>query len=170
MAKKANRWQRALIVLTRGGVFSPEQLCKEMNYKSLYRISSVILNTKNRGGAIVKSVRNGRKVTGYELVNVNEMKELIKNKGLDSSSPVKVAKAKASPKVAVVETPKVVKAAKVVKAPKTPKVVKAMVPVAAVVSKEVNEFAPVDVLDMIDSNITDFEDREFAQDFIDGRL
>jgi hypothetical protein len=84
MAKKANRWQRALTILARGGVFSSEQLCKEMNYESLYRVSSVVLDTKIYAGAVIKTVRNGRKVTGYELVNVNEMKELIKNKGFDT--------------------------------------------------------------------------------------
>ena len=166
MAKSPARFDRALLVLTKGGVFTAEQICKEMNYDAVYRISAVILDTKLAAGAVVRTVRDGRKVTGYELVNVDEMKAYLKDKGFESFAPTKATKAS---KVATVKAPKAPKVA-TVKAPAKPKATKVAKAPVAVAPVAVKEAAPVDVLDSIDTDITDFEDREFAQDFVDGKM
>lgn len=158
MAKSPRTCDRLLMVLVnRKGVVTESDIATEMQYDSMYRISTEFWRLKKRG-AVIKTVRDGRKVAGYELVNVDEMKSYLNDKGFASFAPTKAVKA---PKVATVKAPKA--PAK----PKAPKVAKAPVAVAPV---EVKEAAPVDVLDAIDTDITDFEDREFAQGFAEGKV
>lgn len=154
---KSNRWQKALTVLSRGGVFSAEDLCKEMQYNSVYRVSSIVLDTKIFAGAVIKTVRSGRKVTGYQLVNVDEMKKLVSDKGFVSLTSKSVAK-----QTATVAKVVAVKSAKVPKSPKQSKAPSVEMPT------KVKTIAPVDVLDMIDTGVADFEDREYASQYVRG--
>jgi hypothetical protein len=149
MAKTPRTCDRLLMVLVnRKGVVTETDIASEMQYDSMYRISTEFWRLKKRG-AVIKTVRDGRKVTGYELVNVDEMKSYLNNKGFASFTPAKSVK---TAKTATVKTPKV----KTEKAPVVQKTAPATV-------------APVDVLDEIDTDITDFEDREFAQEFAEGK-
>lgn len=164
---KSNRWQKAVIVLSQGGVFSAEKLCKEMGYDCVYRVSNVLLDTKIFAGAIIKSVRDGRKVVGYELVNIDEMKQLIAS-GVFAAS---ATKAVAKPKTATVKTAvaKTAKATKPVKAKKvTPVPVRAGDSLDGIMSAMAKSSAkkPVNLLDEIDTDVADFEDRQFAEAYI----
>lgn len=151
MAKSPRTCDRLLMVLVnRKGAVSESDIAAEMQYDSMYRISTEFWRLKKRG-AVIKTVRDGRKVTGYELVNVDEMKTYLNGKGFASFTPTKVAKT-AKPKA-----PAKTAAAKTVKAPVVEKTAAATV-------------APVDVLDEIDTDITDFEDRAFAEDVVSGRV
>jgi hypothetical protein len=159
---KSNRWQKAVVVLTQGGVFSAEQLCKEMEYDCVYRVSNVLLDTKIFAGAVIKSVRDGRKVVGYELVNIDEMKQLISGGAFASSTATKaVAKVAKTPKV-----PKVTKPAKAKKI--TPVVMPAGDSLQGIMNAMAKSSAkkPVDLLDEIDTDIEDFEDRQFAEAYV----
>lgn len=154
MAKAPRTCDRLLMVLVnRKGVVTEKDISSEMQYDSMYRISTEFWRLKKRG-AVIKTVRDGRKVSGYELVNVDEMKKYLNNKGFTSFTPArpvktaKVATVKASTKIATAPA----KAAKTVKA----------------VAAPAKAVAPVDVLDEIDTDITDFEDREFAQGVAKG--
>ena len=150
MAKTPRTCDRLLMVLVnRKGVVTETDIASEMQYDSMYRISTEFWRLKKRG-AVIKTVRDGRKVTGYELVNVDEMKSYLNNKGFASFTPAKAVK---TAKTATVKTPKV----KTEKAPVVQKTAPATV-------------APVDVLDEIDTDITDFEDRAFAEDVVSGRV
>ena len=164
---KSNRWQKAIIVLSQGGVFSAEKLCKEMGYDCVYRVSNVLLDTKIFAGAVIKSVRDGRKVVGYELVNIDEMKQLIAS-GVFAAS---ATKAVAKPKTTTVKTAvaKTAKAAKPVKAKKvTPVPVRAGDSLDGIMSAMAKSSAkkPVNLLDEIDTDVEDFEDRQFAEAYI----
>ena len=164
---KSNRWQKAIIVLSQGGVFSAEKLCKEMGYDCVYRVSNVLLDTKIFAGAIIKSVRDGRKVVGYELVNIDEMKQLIAS-GVFAAS---ATKAVAKPKTATVKTAvaKTAKATKPVKAKKvTPVTMPAGDSLDGIMSAMAKSSAkkPVNLLDEIDTDVEDFEDRQFAEAYI----
>jgi len=161
---KSNRWQKAIVVLSQGGVFSAEKLCEEMEYDCVYRVSNVLLDTKIFAGAIIKSVRDGRKVVGYELVNIDEMKQLIASGAFASSATKAVAK----PKTTTVKTP-VAKTAKPVKAKKvTPVPVRAGDSLDGIMSAMAKSSAkkPVNLLDEIDTDVEDFEDRQFAEAYI----
>ena len=161
---KSNRWQKAIVVLSQGGVFSAEKLCEEMEYDSVYRVSNVLLDTKIFAGAIIKSVRDGRKVVGYELVNIDEMKQLIASGAFSATATKAVAKPKTTTvKTAVAKTAKPVKAKKVTPAP---------VPAGDSLDGIMNAMAkssakkPVNLLDEIDTDVEDFEDRQFAEAYI----
>jgi len=161
---KSNRWQKAIVVLTQGGVFSAEKLCEEMEYDCVYRVSNVLLDTKIFAGAIIKSVRDGRKVVGYELVNIDEMKQLIASGAFASSATKAVAKPKTTTvKTAVAKTAKPVKAKKV-----TPVPVRAGDSLDGIMSAMAKSSAkkPVNLLDEIDTDVEDFEDRQFAEAYI----
>jgi len=164
---KSNRWQKAIVVLSQGGVFSAEKLCEEMEYDCVYRVSNVLLDTKIFAGAIIKSVRDGRKVVGYELVNIDEMKQLIASGAFAASATKAVAK----PKTTTVKTAvaKTAKAAKPVKAKKvTPVPVRAGDSLDGIMSAMAKSSAkkPVNLLDEIDTDVADFEDRQFAEAYI----
>ena len=161
---KSNRWQKAIVVLSQGGVFSAEKLCEEMEYDCVYRVSNVLLDTKIFAGAIIKSVRDGRKVVGYELVNIDEMKQLIASGVFAASATKAVAKPKtATVKTAVAKTAKPVKAKKV-----TPVPVRAGDSLDGIMSAMAKSSAkkPVNLLDEIDTDVEDFEDRQFAEAYI----
>ena len=164
---KSNRWQKAIVVLAQGGVFSAEKLCEEMEYDCVYRVSNVLLDTKIFAGAIIKSVRDGRKVVGYELVNIDEMKQLIASGAFAASATKAVAK----PKTTTVKTAvaKTAKATKPVKAKKvTPVPVRAGDSLDGIMSAMAKSSAkkPVNLLDEIDTDVEDFEDRQFAEAYI----
>ena len=161
---KSNRWQKAIVVLSQGGVFSAEKLCEEMQYDSVYRVSNVLLDTKIFAGAIIKSVRDGRKVVGYELVNIDEMKQLIASGAFAATATKAVAK----PKTTTVKTA-VAKAANPAKAKKvTPVPVRAGDSLDGIMSAMAKSSAkkPVNLLDEIDTDVEDFEDRQFAEAYI----
>lgn len=164
---KSNRWQKAIVVLSQGGVFSAEKLCEEMQYDSVYRVSNVLLDTKIFAGAIIKSVRDGRKVVGYELVNIDEMKQLIASGAFASSATKAVAK----PKTTTVKTA-VAKTAKATKPVKAKKVTPVTMPAGDSLDGIMNAMAkssakkPVNLLDEIDTDVEDFEDRQFAEAYI----
>ena len=164
---KSNRWQKAIVVLSQGGVFSAEKLCEEMEYDCVYRVSNVLLDTKIFAGAIIKSVRDGRKVVGYELVNIDEMKQLIASGAFAASATKAVAK----PKTTTVKTA-VAKTAKATKPVKAKKVTPVTMPAGDSLDGIMNAMAkssakkPVNLLDEIDTDVEDFEDRQFAEAYI----
>ena len=164
MAKAPRTCERLLMVLiNKNGVVTESEIAQEMQYDSMYRISTEFWRLKKRG-AVIKTIRDGRKVSGYELVNTSEMEKYLNDKGILSFAPSKVATPAKAPKVvAPAKTAKV----KAPKAPAKTKVTKAPVAVDEV---ESSKPAIVDVLDEIDTSITDFEDREFAQGFAEGKI
>ena len=138
-----------------------------MESDCVYRVSNVLLDTKIFAGAVIKSVRDGRKVVGYELVNIDEMKQLIASGAFAASATKAVAK----PKTTTVKTAvaKTAKATKPVKAKKvTPVPVRAGDSLDGIMSAMAKSSAkkPVNLLDEIDTDVADFEDRQFAEAYI----
>ena len=109
ISKNPRRWERLLMVLANGGVISKEQIGATMQYDAMYRISTEMWWLKKQG-AVVKTHKTGREVTGYELVNVKEMIKVLKDRGFAplelvavKSKPAKVAaKPVAKPKTKTV--------------------------------------------------------------------
>lgn len=70
---KTNRHEKITQVLLSGKVVSPDEIkavFKGTDQEAvLYRLSTNIYNIRRDGG-IVKVVKDGRKVTGYQLVNI----------------------------------------------------------------------------------------------------
>ena len=135
-----------------------------MEYDCVYRVSNVLLDTKIFAGAIIKSVRDGRKVVGYELVNIDEMKQLIASGAFSATATKAVSKPKTTTvKTAVTKTAKPVKAKKV-----TPVTMPAGDSLDGIMSAMAKSSAkkPVTLLDEIDTDVADYEDRAFAEAYI----
>jgi len=178
MAKvKAPRTCERLIVLMAkcgdGWVCSPNQIQTDLQYDCMYRISTELWRAKKRG-AIIKTHRDGRNVVGYELMNVQEMREWIAARGFDAETFTKVESNPKSvqPKAPKAATPKV---PKVAKAPKVAKVKPAKVveipqfeedSLETAMSNMVSVSGPIDILDEIDTDVTDYEDRQYAEEYV----
>jgi hypothetical protein len=80
---KPVRKERLLMILTNGGVITKKQIEDTMQYKAMYRIPTELWKLKNMG-AVIRSHKDGRTVIGYELLNVDEMKALLKAEGFDT--------------------------------------------------------------------------------------
>jgi hypothetical protein len=82
-SNKPVRKERLLMVLTNGGVITKKQIEDTMQYKAMYRIPTELWKLKNLG-AVIRSHKDGRTVIGYELMNVDEMKALLKAEGFET--------------------------------------------------------------------------------------
>jgi len=79
---KPVRSERLLMILCNGGKVTLKEIEDTMDYHNMYRISCEVYCIKIHGG-VVKTHKNGRKVEGYELVNVQEMiDKILTPKGL----------------------------------------------------------------------------------------
>ena len=96
--KEPRRWERLLMVLANGGIISKEQIGATMQYDAMYRISTEMWWLKVQG-AVVKTHKTGRTVSGYELINVKEMIKVLKDRGF---APLELVAVKSKPVKAVV--------------------------------------------------------------------
>jgi len=71
-SKNARPWERLLMLLANGGIFTKEQIMDKIDYPYEYRLSSLIYEIKLYNG-IIKTYKDGRKVSGYELINPQDM-------------------------------------------------------------------------------------------------
>jgi len=118
------------------------------------RLSTYLWEIKKNTGFAVRANRDGRAVVSYELVG-------------NGTAPVAKAPVAKVTKPVVTKTP-------VAKAPKA----KAKAVSKPVLKQDSIEDAmanmvkrkPIDVLDEIDTNIEDFEDREYAKGYVSGAM
>jgi hypothetical protein len=87
-SKNAKTFEKILMVLINGGEIKKEQIESTIGYQHMYRISTELWKIKTRGG-VIRTVKDGRKVVGYELINVKDMKKLLDDRGF---SVIPVAK------------------------------------------------------------------------------
>jgi hypothetical protein len=116
------------------------------------RLSTYLWEIKKNTGFAVRANRDGRAVVSYELVGSGTAP-------VATATATKVAKTKA---VKTVSAPKAT-TTKVAKATKT---VKPAVDIDA--DERSSKAGPVNVLDAIDTDITDFEDRSYASAYVRG--
>ena len=98
MAKVAKKmklkpFQKLLTVMISGKEVSKDEietlLGKEIQ---MYRISTYMWHIKTNANGIIKVVKDGRKVSGYQLVNVAEVKDYMKRAGVLDAGFTLVAK------------------------------------------------------------------------------
>lgn len=116
-----------------------------------YKLSAYVLYAKIDFGAVIKPIRDGRKVTAYELTDPGTGVPARKTKTV-TTKPVKTAK-----------PAKVAKAPKIAKPKKTAPVVQ---PVSGDPIVSTKDDKIVDILDEMDTSVASFEDREFAKEFV----
>lgn len=126
---------------------TPEALAKSLSFTT-GALAVYIHALRHKFGAQIESVRNGRTVTLYRLVNIAEMEAVITPNRKPRTTKAKAAATKTKAKAT--------KAARVTKTVKTKKTVKATPKVKA---KTKREDGPVEVLDA-DLDIAEITDRE----------
>ncbi len=105
-SKDPKTWEKILMVLVNGGTITKEQIEQTIGYKHMYRISTELWKIKTRNG-VIKTIKDGRKTVGYELINVKDMMKILSNRGftplaLDQnvvSAPVAAAPKKSKKKI-----------------------------------------------------------------------
>lgn len=71
----------------------------------MYRISTYMWHIKTHANGIVKVIKDGRKVTGYQLINVDEIKAYMKRNDVPTNYVSKLEDLKAAPVEKTVEAP-----------------------------------------------------------------
>jgi len=85
--KDARRHELILQVLVNGGIVTKEEIEQTTQYEAMYRLSAVMWWLK-RHGAVIRVHKDGRKVVGYELMNVADMTKALAARGL-AAIPIK---------------------------------------------------------------------------------
>ncbi len=115
------------------------------------RLSTYLWEIKKHTGFAVKSNRDGRTVVSYELL------------GTGTVPAPKQAKA---PKVTAPKAPKAAKPVKAPKAKPAPTMTEDDIIDQTMKDAVMKDSMVFDALDEIETNIQDFEDRSFAQDYV----
>lgn len=103
---KLKPFEKVLTVMISGKPVMKTELDELLGHEIyMYRISTYMWHIKTIANGVVKVVKEGRKVIGYQLVNVDEVKDYMKRAGVltytPSAKPVsklKDLKAKEMPK------------------------------------------------------------------------
>ncbi len=101
-SNSAKAFEKVLTVLLSGNPVTKEELDATLGSEiQMYRLSTYIWDIKTHANGIVRVIKDGRKVSAYQLVNVDEMKAYMKRTGATAkvaapAKPAKVAKAKVS--------------------------------------------------------------------------
>ena len=86
-SKDLKQFQKVLTVLVSGNPVTVDEIEATLGGEIyMYRLSTEIWCIKNYAGGIVKSIKDGRKVVAYQLMNVDEVKEYMKRVGVDSAN------------------------------------------------------------------------------------
>ena len=98
MAKTAKKmklkpFQKLLTVMISGKEVSKEEIDALLGKEiQMYRISTYMWHIKTNANGVIKVVKDGRKVSGYQLINVAEVKDYMKRVGVLDSGFTPVAK------------------------------------------------------------------------------
>ena len=153
MTKSVQQYTKIFEVLQAANAPVPVSTIRAIDGIVATRLSTYLWEIKKNTGFAVRANRDGRTVVSYELV------------GAGTAPVAKAAKVKA---VKTAKAP-VVKAAKPAKAKKvTPVPVRAGDSLDGIMSAMAKSSAkkPVNLLDEIDTDVADFEDRQFAEAYI----
>lgn len=84
---KLKPFQKLLTIMVSGKPVSITEIDATLGKEIyLYRLSTYIWHIKTQANGIVKAVKDGRKVSAYQLVNVDEVKEYMKRSGVTSAN------------------------------------------------------------------------------------
>ena len=92
---KLKPFQKLLTVLQTGKPVTIEEIETLLGDEIyMYRLSTYMWHIKTRVNGVVKAIKDGRKVTAYQIVNTAEVKEYMKRSGVDFAgfAPGKTAK------------------------------------------------------------------------------
>jgi hypothetical protein len=86
-SNKLAPFQKLLTVMISGKEVTLEEIDALLGKEIyMYRISTYMWHIKTFAGGVVKTIKDGRKVSAYQIVNVKEVKEYMKTAGIDAKS------------------------------------------------------------------------------------
>ena len=98
---KVAPFQKLMLVMATGKAVTVDEIAATLgNEIHMYRLSTYIWLMKTNANAIVKVIKNGRKITAYQIVNVDEVKQYLKRNGVTEASlgqGTKITKPKTKP-------------------------------------------------------------------------
>jgi len=130
---KLKPFQKLLTVLASGKPVTIEEIDATLGKEIyMYRLSTYIWHIKTNANGVVKAIKDGRKVTAYQVINVKEMEDYLKRTGVTKSGfvPGQIEKKPSIAKLADLKAKPVKKAKTSVKKTKPVQPVEAIQPVA----------------------------------------
>jgi len=107
-SNKLAPFQKLMIVMQSGKPVTVDEIDATLGKEiHMYRLSTYIWLMKTNANAVVKAIKTGRKITAYQIVNVDEVKSYLKRTGVSASGftpgqSTKIVKAKTKSKVKAV--------------------------------------------------------------------
>lgn len=87
MAKKLKPFEKLITVMITGKPVTVQEIEATLgNEIHMYRLSTYIWHIKEFAGGVVKAIKDGRKVTAYQIMNVKDVQNYFKTQGIDTST------------------------------------------------------------------------------------
>lgn len=84
---KVAPFQKLMLVMASGKAVTVEEIDATLGKEiHMYRLSTYIWLMKTNANAVVKVIKNGRKITAYQIVNIDEVKQYLKRNGVTEAS------------------------------------------------------------------------------------
>jgi hypothetical protein len=127
-SSKLKPFEKLLTVMISGNPVTIEEIDATLGKEIyMYRLSTYMWHIKTIANGVVRAIKDGRKVTAYQIVNVDEVKEYMRRAGVTSAQfvPGQTQKKPSISKLAdlkaekVIDTDTVVQVEEVVATPET---------------------------------------------------
>lgn len=84
---KLKPFQKLLTVMISGKPVSIEEIDATLGKEIyMYRLSTYMWHIKTNANGVVKAIKDGRKVTAYQIVNVDQVKDYMKRVGITGAN------------------------------------------------------------------------------------
>lgn len=98
---KIKPFEKLLTVLVSGEEVSVSEIDDLLGKEIyMYRLSTYVWHIKTRVNGIVKSIKDGKKIKAYQLINVDDIKSYLKRMGIQNYTPGLVEKKPSTSKLA----------------------------------------------------------------------
>jgi hypothetical protein len=131
-------FQKLMTVMASGKAVTIDEIDATLGKEiHMYRLSTYIWLMKTNANAVVKAIKDGRKITAYQIMNVADVKDYLKRVGATSFTPGQSQKiVKAKTKAAPAPAPKVAKLKDLKAEPVAKEVTEEVMEVTEVTDKE----------------------------------
>ena len=85
-SSKLKPFQKLLTIMISGKEVTVDEIDALLGKEIyMYRLSTYMWHIKTNANGIIRPTKQGRKVTGYQLINVDEIKSYMKRVGIDAT-------------------------------------------------------------------------------------
>ena len=103
---KLKPFQKLLTIMISGKQVTKDEIQSLLGKEiMMYRISTYMWHIKTNANGVVKTIKDGRKVVGYQICNVDEVKQYMKRNDVPTDYVAKLSDLKAAPAEKAVEAP-----------------------------------------------------------------